>query len=115
MSSKSKVSVFYRIVRAEPGHRFAGLYAVEKVYFNGDTFMKKEIIHEWDMRIISEAVLAKLGGGDAYESFKLEHEVEELQASLDKGTEAAEARTEEDLRDLTPRKLNKELRLKEQK
>jgi len=112
---KSKVSVFYRIVKAEPGHRFAGLYAVEKVYFNGDHFMKKEIVHEWDMRIISEAVLAKLGGGDAYESFKLEHEVEALQASLDKGTEPAEARSEEDLKDLTPRKLQNELKLKKAK
>lgn len=109
--AKTKVAVFYRIVKAEKGHKFAGLYAVEKVYFNGDNFLKKEIVHEWDLRLISEAVLAKLGGGDAYESFKLEHEIEELQDSLDKDTLPIEARTEEDLKELTQRKLNKELRL----
>lgn len=115
MSKKTKVSVFYRIVKGESGSRFPGLYAVEKVYFNGEEFMKKEIVHEWDLRIIAEAKLAMLGGGDAYESFKLEHEVAALEASLDKGTTTIEPRTEEDMKDMTARKLSKELRLKEPK
>ncbi len=110
-----RVQVFYRIIKAEKGHPFAGLYAVEKVYFKDGQFLKKEIVHEWDLRLISEAVLSKLGGGDAYESFKLDHEVEELEASLDRATTPAEARRPEDLKNLTPRKLNKELRLKEEK
>jgi len=114
-NKKSKVACFYRIVKAEPGHPFAGLYAVEKVFFNGDKFLKKEIVHEWDMRILSEATLARLGGGDAYESFKLDHEIEALEASLDSKTQPVEARTEEDMKEMTARKLNKEMRLKEGK
>lgn len=108
--AKSKVSVFYRIVKAESGHQFANLYAVEKIYFNGDSFLKREIVHEWDNRIISEAILSRLGGGDAYESFKLEHEVATLEASLEKGTKPVEARTEVDFKDLTKKQLKNELK-----
>lgn len=109
-NTKPKVNVFYRILKAEKGHPFTGLYAVEKVFFRGTELIKKEIVHEWDLRIISESVLAKLGGGDAYESFKLDHELEALEA--DEATKEIKARTAEDLADLTPRKLNKELRMK---
>lgn len=108
-NQKSKVQVFYRIVKAAHNHPFAGLYAVEKVFYKDNEFMKKQIVHEWDLRIISEAILARLGGQDAYESFKIDHEDEDL--ALDPGTSEIEARTPEDLT-LSQRKLNKELRLK---
>jgi hypothetical protein len=105
---KHSVQVFYRVVKAEHGHPFAGLYAVEKVFVKDDSIYKKEIVHEWDMRLISEAILARLGGGDAYESYKLDHEI----AELEKDTSEVEARTAEDLKDLTAKKLAKELTLK---
>jgi hypothetical protein len=107
-TKKTTVQVFYRVIKAEKGHPFAGLYAVEKVFYKNDALLKKEIVHEWDLRLISEAVLAKLGGGDAYESFKLDHEI----AELEKDTAETEARTAEDLKDLTARKLANELKLK---
>ncbi len=107
---KQRVNVFYRIIKAERGHPFAGLYAVEKVFFRDNDFVKREMVHEWDLRIISESILAKLGGGDAYESFKLEHELDDV--GVDGAVKEVVARTAEDLADLTPRKLNKELRLK---
>jgi hypothetical protein len=107
-NKKPSVQVYYRVIKAERGHPFAGLYAVEKVFYKGNELLKREIVHEWDLRIISESILAKLGGGDAYESFKLEHEV----AELEKNTSEAEARTVEDLKDLTAHKLANELKLK---
>lgn len=107
---KPKVSVFYRIIKAERPHKFAGLYAVEKVFFKGSDLIKRQIVHEWDLRIISESVLAKMGGGDAYESYKIENGLEDV--DVDDAVKEVAARTAEDLADLTPRKLNKELRLK---
>lgn len=108
--SKSSVQCFYRIIKAEKPHQFAGLYAVEKVFFKGDTLLKRSLVHEWDLRIISESILAKLGGGDAYEAFKLDRELSEIET--DSETKEVEARTQEDLKDLTKRKLANELRLK---
>ena len=105
--AKSKVQVFYRCIRAEHGHKFAGLYAVEKVFFRDGNLLKRELVHEWDLRIISEAVLAKLGGGDAYETFKLDREIAELETEPQ--TKEVEARTEEDLKSLTKATLKKEL------
>jgi hypothetical protein len=110
--AKSRVQVFYRIVRGEKGHPFPGLYAVEKVFFKDGSYLKSEIVHEWDLRIISEAVLARLGGADAYESFKLENEVEELNGA---NTSVVEPRTAEELKSLNQKKLNKELQYKEPK
>jgi hypothetical protein len=108
--AKTAVQVFYRIIKAERGHPFAGLYAVEKVFFKNGELVKREIVHEWDLRLISESILSKLGGGDAYESFKLERECEGLET--EENTREVEARTAEDLKDLTARKLDKELKLK---
>jgi len=105
----NKVQVFYRILKAEKGHPFAGLYAVEKVFFRGTELLKREIVHEWDLRIISESILSKMGGGDAYESFKLEHELDMPEES---STKEVVGRTSEDMSSLTARKLNKEMRLK---
>lgn len=113
MAKKQSVNVYYRIVKAGRGHPFAGLYAVEKAFYEGERFIKKEIVHEWDMRIISEAILAKLGGGEAYESFKIENELEDEDvAKLEQHTQVIEPRTKEDLASLTARKLNNELKLK---
>lgn len=107
----NKTNVFYRIVKANPGHPFAGLYAVEKVYIRDSVIYKKEIVHEWDLRIISESTLAKLGGSAAYDAYKEDNEIEDQTA--DPVVVEAAARTKEDLKNLTQRKLNNELRLKE--
>ena|ERR1043165_1158793 len=107
MTNSNKVTVFYRIIKAERGHPFAGLYAVEKVFYKGDSLLKKEIVHEWDLRIISEAVLAKLGGGDAYESWKLDHEIADLEAQ----TKEVEPRDPKELA-LNKAKLAKEMKFK---
>ena len=107
--AKSKVAVFYRVIKAERGHPCSGLYAVEKVFYKDDHMLKREIVHEWDLRIISEAVLAKLGGGDAYESFKIDQEIKELET--DPNTKEVIARTTEDLKDLTIKKLQDELKI----
>lgn len=109
--AKNSVQVFYRVIKAEHGHPFAGLYAVEKVFYRNDMLLKKEIVHEWDLRLISEAILSKLGGGDAYESWKLDHEV----AALEKETSEIEARSKKELTSLTPRKLENELTYREPK
>jgi|ERR1700690_206993 len=105
----SKVQVFYRVVKAQRGHPFAGLYGVEKVFIKDNTVYKKELVHEWDLRIISEAVLAKLGGSQAYDSFTEDHP--DLKEGLSEmNVEVAKARTQEELKNLTQRKLNNELK-----
>lgn len=108
-AQKGKTTSMYRIVKARPGHEFAGLYAVEKVWFKDGAAVKKQIVHEWDLRIISESILARLGGQDAYEGYKMDHE----DADLGLGDKVAddEARKPEDLT-LTKRKLAAELKLK---
>jgi hypothetical protein len=104
----NKTMVFYRCVKAQKGHPCAGLYGVEKVYIKDNTIYKKELVHEWDLRIISEAILAKLGGTAAYDAYAEDHE---LQDAVDTpSVEAAKARTAEDLKDMTKRKLNAELK-----
>jgi hypothetical protein len=107
--SKSSSQVFYRLVKAERGHPFSGLYAVEKVFFKDGQMVKSAIVHEWDLRIIAEAKLAQLGGDAAYEAYKMDHEL----AAVPVPTNASEAngRKPNEI-DLTKRKLNKELRLK---
>jgi hypothetical protein len=110
MAKESKTQVFYRCVKAQRGHPFAGLYAVEKVFIKDNTIYKKEIVKEWDLRILTEAALAKMGGSSAFDAYSEDHpELEDM-------AEAPEiapvvARTAEDLKDLTRRKLNKELKL----
>jgi len=101
--------VFYRVVKAGHGHPFAGLYAVEKVYLKDNTIYKKEIVHEWDLRILSEAILAKLGGSSAFDAYKEDHDIVDA-TDQEENVEEAIARTKEELKNLTQRKLNKELR-----
>lgn len=100
------VQVFYRVVKAQAGHQFAGLYAVEKVYIKGDQIYKREIVHEWDMRIISESILAKLGGDAAFSAFKEDHDLEDL---TDPYIAEVKARVAADLKALTAATLAKEL------
>lgn len=65
----AKTSVFYRIVKAPKEHQFAGLYAIEKIFIQSNTITKKEIVKEWDLRILTEAALARFGGVAAYEEY----------------------------------------------
>jgi len=104
--------VFFRLVKAGKGHPFCGLYGVEKVIIKAGAIVSKELVHEWDLRIIAESVLAKLGGSSAYEAYAYDNgEPEDLTGVT--SAAVVPARTEEDLKDLTKRKLNKELRMKE--
>ncbi len=103
----SKTNVFFRVVKAERGHPFAGLYAVEKVKIKDGVIYSKEKVHEWDIRIISESILAKLGGSDAYEGFVEDNDV--VDAFPEPGVKETVARTAEDLV-LTKSKLKKELK-----
>jgi len=109
--ANSDTAVFYRIVKAPKGHPFAGLYAVEEVYVKAGAIVKKEIVHEWDLRIISESTLAKLGGSAAFDGYKYDNgEPEDLTGTV--SAPEVKARTKEELKDLTARKLANELRLK---
>lgn len=105
----SKTMVFFRTVKALRGHQFAGLYAVEKVKIRDNKIYDKEIVHEWDLRIISESILAKLGGAEAYESYAADNELEDLQP-IPEVKEAA-ARTPDELK-LNKTTLKKELKFK---
>jgi hypothetical protein len=107
----AKTSCFFRIVRAPKNHPFAGLYAVEQVYMKAGAIVSKEIVHEWDLRILSEAALAKLGGSSAYDAYVYDNgEPEDLTGIH--SAEVVPARTPEDLKDLTKNKLTRELKLK---
>jgi len=112
MAKSGNTQVFYRLVKAEKGHQFSGLYAVEKVFFKDGQMVKRTIVHEWDLRIIAEAKLATLGGDSAYEAFKMDNNIDQVPAGANE-TEST-GRTAEDLKGLTSRKLNKELRLKDE-
>lgn len=112
--ARSNAMVFYRCVKAPKGHPFAGLVGVEKVIIKAGAIVSKELVHEWDLRIISEGVLSKLGGAAAYEAYAYDNgEPEDLTGVT--SAPVIHARTEEDLKELTQRKLNKELKGKESK
>ena len=107
--AKSSTMIFYRLVKAPKGHPFCGLYGVEKIKVKANAVVEKELIHEWDLRIISESVLSRLGGDSAYESYAEDNGEPEDLTGLTSG-QVTQARTEEDLKDLTKRKLAKELK-----
>ncbi len=73
----SKTMVFYRCVKAGKGHPQSGLYGVEKVYIKDDKIYKKEMVHEWDLRLISEAILAKLGGSAAFDAYAEDNDLKD--------------------------------------
>lgn len=104
----SKTQVFFRTVKAGKGHQFAGLYAVEKVKIKDNKIFEKEIVHEWDLRIISESILAKLGGSEAYESYAADNEIQDLTPIPH--VQEAKARTADEI-NLTKNTLKKELKL----
>lgn len=100
--------VFYRPIKANKGHQFAGLWAIEKIKVRDNQIYSKEIVHEWDLRIITEAKLAQLGGAEAYESYVEDNELADLQPVAD--VVEGKARTAEEL-SLNKTKLKKELKL----
>ena len=103
--AEKRVQTFFRIVKAASGHPFAGLYAVEKLRYKDNELVKSEIVHEWDLRIISESILARLGGQDAYENFKEEQGIEEPEEQC---IVPALPRTAEEIAELSKNKLKKE-------
>lgn len=104
----SKTLVFYRCVKAKPGHVCAGLYGVEKVYIKDGTIYKKEMVHEWDLRIISEAILAKLGGSAAFDAYAEDNILED--AVENPTVTPIQARTKDEIQALPKRQLKKEQR-----
>jgi hypothetical protein len=114
MTKGKETTVFFRLVKAQKGHPFAGLYAVEQVYVKAGAIVEKTIVHEWDLRIISESCLAKMGGSSAFDAYKYDNGEPEDLTGIPSAPEA-KARTTEDLKDLTARKLAAELKGKEPK
>jgi hypothetical protein len=107
-------SVFFRVVKAPKHHPFSGLYAVEKVFIKGGAIVQKELVHEWDLRILSEAALARFGGSAAYDSYTFDNGEPEDETGKPEYP-VIDARTKEDLKDLTKNKLTRELKLKPSK
>lgn len=107
MSNESKTVVFYRCVKAQKGHPCAGLYGVEKVFIKDNVIYKKELVHEWDLRIISEAILAKMGGTAAYDAYAADNDI--IDPLVKPAVVEAKARTSEDIKAMPRRQLKKEL------
>jgi hypothetical protein len=106
--AKTETMVFYRCVKAPHGHPFAGLYAVEELTVKAGAIVQRDIVHEWDLRIISEAKLAQMGGDAAFKAYKYDNgEPEDLTGKP--VVPEVEARKPEDLKDLTKNKLTREL------
>lgn len=106
----SKANVFYRIIKAPKSHPFSGLYAVEKITIRGGAITEKEIVKEWDLRILTEAALARFGGSMAYDEYTADNGEPEDASGIPQSTVVA-PRSPEELA-LTKRKLNKELRFR---
>jgi hypothetical protein len=106
-------SVFFRVVKAPKSHPFSGLYAVEKVYVKGGAIVEKELVHEWDLRILSEAALARFGGSSAYDAYVFDNGEPEDETGKPE-SKVVPARTPEEL-NLTKNKLTRELKLKADK
>ncbi len=107
--AKSNTQVFYRIVKAGKGHPFAGLYAVEKLYVKAGAVFEKEIVKEWDLRILTEAALARFGGSQAFDEYKADNGEPEDVSEKTSQPEVAARDPKEVL--TSKRKLNKELKL----
>ncbi len=104
----SKTQVFYRCVKAKSGHPQAGLYGVEKVYIKDGTIYKKEMVHEWDLRLISEAILAKLGGSAAFDAYA--EDIPLVDAVETPAVVPVKARTKDEVQSLPAKQLKKEQR-----
>lgn len=108
----AKTQVFYRIVKAPRAHPFAGLYAIEKIFIQSGAITKKEIVKEWDLRILTEAALARFGGVTAYDEYTSDNGEPEDKTGVESGTVTA-PRDPSELK-LNKRNLAKELKLKPQ-
>jgi len=104
----AKSTAFYRIVKAPKAHPFSGLYAVEKIIVKGRAITTKEIVKEWDLRILTEAALGRFGGSMAYDEYTADNGEPEDMTGLTPSSVVA-PRTAEELA-LTKRKLSKELK-----
>jgi hypothetical protein len=62
-------AVFFKMIRAKRGHMFYPLYAVFKFTVKSHQIVEKEIVKEWDLRILSEAALARFGGSTAFDEY----------------------------------------------
>lgn len=105
----AKAQVFYRIVKASKNHPFPGLYAVEKITIKDGAIVSKDIVKEWDLRILTEAALARFGGSMAYDEYTADNGEPEDATGVEHG-KVVTPRTPEELA-LTKRKLTKELKL----
>jgi hypothetical protein len=105
-----KSSVYYRIVKAGHNHPFPGLYAVEKLTIKGGAITDKEIVKEWDLRILTEAALARYGGSTAYDEFVADNGAPEDITERPSG-EVVPARDPQEVL-TSKRKLQNELKLK---
>lgn len=105
----AKTQIFYRMVKAPKGHPFAGLYAIEKVYVQSNAITKKEIVKEWDLRILTEASLARFGGVAAYDEYTSDNGEPEDKTGVE--STVTTPRSPEELK-LTKTTLKKELKFK---
>lgn len=103
----SKTSVYYRVVKAGKSHPFSGLYAIEKIYIQGGSIEKKEIVKEWDLRILTEAALGRFGGVAAYDEYVADNGEPKDRTSIK--SDVVAPRTPEEL-GLTKKKLAAELK-----
>lgn len=106
----SKSTVFYKIVKAKHGHPFAGLYAVMKFVVKAHQVVSREVVKEWDLRILTEAALARFGGSQAFDEYISDNGEPDGLEDIPMAEPVA-ARTAEELA-LTKRKLDKELKLR---
>ena len=108
--ARTNTQVYYRMVKAGKGHPFSGLYAVEKLYIKGGAICNKEIVKEWDLRILTEAALARFGGSTAFDEYKADNGEPE---DISERASQAEVQPRDPKEVLTSkRKLNSELKLK---
>lgn len=104
----AKSQVFYKVVKAKRGHPFSGLYAVIKYIVRGHQVVEKEIVKEWDLRILAEAAIARYGGSDAFDEYIADNGEPDGLEDIPM-TESVKPR---DLSGLTKNKLARELKLK---
>ena len=104
----SKTSIYFRIVKAKAPHPFSGLYAIEKLWVRGATIVQKEIVKEWDNRILTEAAMGRFGGDAAFKAYHKDHHLVDKVHNTE--IEPVSARTPEDFKGLTKNKFTRELK-----
>lgn len=106
--SDSETRVFYQIIKAKKGHKFAGLYAIEEVYVKDNVIYDAKIVKEWDNRILTEAAMGRFGGDAAFKAYHKDHRLVDKVHNTE--IEPVSARTPEDFKGLTKNKLTRELK-----